>query len=170
MVTTFPSLEHPVMGSGSATINQLGALGAALLLIGERTEGRLSLVDHPCAPRGLAAPMHRHANEDEYSFVIEGEWGFEQGGAVVYARPGDLVAKPRNTWHTFWNATDRPARILEIITPAGFEHYFEEIAPLLATDGPPDEARVANLLDRYGLEVDWASVPALCERYGVRFG
>ena len=49
------------------------------------------------------------------------------GDAVVEAGPGDLVFKPRNQWHTFWNAGDEPCRILEIISPAGFERFFEEL-------------------------------------------
>ena len=54
------------------------------------------------------------------------------GDDVVEAGPGDLVYKPRGQWHTFWNAGDEPARILEIISPAGFEQFFAELAPLAA--------------------------------------
>jgi quercetin dioxygenase-like cupin family protein len=46
---------------------------------------------------------------------------------VLIARRGDLIIKPRNQWHTFWNAGDEPARILEIISPAGFERFFGEL-------------------------------------------
>jgi hypothetical protein len=56
------------------------------------------------------------------------------GSDVVHAEPGDLVYKPRDVWHTFWNATDRPARLLEIISPAGFEELFVELNDLLETD------------------------------------
>ena len=78
-------------------------------------------------PRALAAPLHRHTREDEYSFVLEGRMGALLGDEVVEAGPGDLVFKPRNEWHTFWNAGDEPCRILEIIAPAGFEHFFKEL-------------------------------------------
>jgi mannose-6-phosphate isomerase-like protein (cupin superfamily) len=45
----------------------------------------------------------------------------------VYAEPGDVVAKPRGQWHTFWNAGDSTLRILEIITPGGVEELLKEL-------------------------------------------
>ena len=79
--------------------------------------------------------MHVHAHEDEYSYVLEGEVGVQIGDDVRYAQPGDLVVKPRGIPHAFWNRTDEPARLLEIISPGGFERYFAELAPLLAPAG-----------------------------------
>jgi len=89
---------------------------------------------------------------------------------VVYGEPGDLIFKPRGQWHTFWNAGSEPARILEIISPAGFEGYFEEMVDLLQHGGPPDPSALAAVAARYGLEVDLASIPRLTEEYGLRFG
>lgn len=85
------------------------------------------------------------------------------------ARPGDLVFKPRGVPHAFWNAGDGPARALEIISPAGFERYFAEVAPLLppAHDGPPDERALGAIMARYGLEMDLGSVPVLAGRHGL---
>jgi hypothetical protein len=77
---------------------------------------------------GWAAPLHRHAREDEYSYVLEGRLDAQLGDEVVYAEVGDLVLKPRDQWHAFWNAGDGPCRILEIISLAGFEHLFDDIA------------------------------------------
>jgi len=77
--------------------------------------------------RALAAPLHKHAREDEYSYVLEGSVGALLGDSVIISKTGDLIVKPRNQWHTFWNAGDAPARILEIISPAGFEKFFEEL-------------------------------------------
>ena len=82
------------------------------------------------SPRALAAPLHRHTREDEYSYVLEGRVGALLGDEVLVASPGDLIFKPRNQWHTFWNAGDEPARILEIISPAGFERFFGELVDL----------------------------------------
>ncbi len=81
-----------------------------------------------------------------------GRWGFQLGDEVVYGEPGDLIFKPRNVWHTFWNATDGPARLLEIISPAGFEHYFTVEHGF----GRPDLLR--ELAARYGLEMDLGSI------------
>jgi mannose-6-phosphate isomerase-like protein (cupin superfamily) len=136
---------------------------------GEESGGGFSLVEHPMPPRKLAAPLHRHSREDEYSFVLEGRVGALLGDEVLYGDVGDLIYKPRDQWHTFWNVGDEPARILEIISPAGFERYFEELTELLADAGPPDPAQVVALAARYGLELDFESLPRLIEEYGVSF-
>src|SRR4029079_934522 len=88
---------------------------------------------------------------------------------VVEAGPGDLVHKPRNQWHTFWNAGDEPCRFLEIISPAGFEVFFRELSAL----GGPVVARpedLAELNERYGLVMQPDSVPELVQRFGLRLG
>jgi Cupin domain len=90
------------------------------------------------------------------------------GDDVVEAGPGDLVYKPRGQWHTFWNAGDEPARILEIISPAGFEQFFAELAPL-ASGGAPDPDAFGELCGRYELDMQPKSVPGLCSRFGVWF-
>ena len=100
------------------------------MIPGADSDTRFSLVEHPMPPRGLAAPLHRHNREDEYSFILEGRMGALLGDDVVEAGPGDLVYKPRGQWHTYWNAGDEPLRILEIISPAGFEQFFAELAPM----------------------------------------
>jgi quercetin dioxygenase-like cupin family protein len=104
---------------------------------GEETQGNFALVEHPIGPRALAAPMHTHRHEDEYTYVLEGEIGVQIGEEVRVARPGDLVFKPRGMPHAFWNAGDAPARALEIISPAGFERYFAELAPLFPRQPRP---------------------------------
>jgi mannose-6-phosphate isomerase-like protein (cupin superfamily) len=147
----------------------LGSIGVRWLIDGAETSERFSLVEHPMSPRALAAPLHLHTREDEYSFVLEGRMGALLGDDVVEAGPGDLVFKPRNQWHTFWNAGDEPCRILEIIAPAGFELFFQELDALggaLAAD----PAELAALNERYGLEMQPETVPDLLERFGLRIG
>jgi gentisate 1,2-dioxygenase len=118
--------------------------------------------------RALAAPLHRHTREDEYSFILEGEVGALLGDEVLIGKPGDLIFKPRHQWHTFWNAGDQPARVLEIISPAGFDQFFRELSDAGGvTSVSPDS--LATLCERYALEMDPASVPALLERFALRF-
>jgi mannose-6-phosphate isomerase-like protein (cupin superfamily) len=148
----------------------LGSIGVRFMIDSAASGGGFSLVEHPMPPRTLAAPLHRHSREDEYSFVLEGRVGALLGDEVVYGEPGDLIFKPRDQWHTFWNAGDEPARILEIISPAGFERYFEQLTELLRDAGPPDPAAIAALAARYGLKLDFESVPSLVEEYGISFG
>ena len=147
----------------------LGSIGVRFLVDGAASDGRFSIVEHPMSARAIGAPLHRHAREDEYSFVLEGRMGALLGEHVVEAGPGDLVFKPRNQWHTFWNAGDEPARILEIISPAGFERYFAELVALGGSRAAPPEALRA-LGARYALEVQPQSIPELLERFGLRIG
>ena len=91
------------------------------------------------------------------------------GDEVVEAGPGDLVFKPRDEWHTFWNAGEETCRILEIIAPAGFEHFFEELVALGGSvQAKPEE--LAALSQRYGLEMQPDSVPGLLERFDLVIG
>ena len=139
-------------------------LGVHWKLDGEVSDGRFSIVHHPIAPRALAAPLHRHRNEDEYSFVLKGTLGALLGDDVVTAAAGTWGVKPRGQWHTFWNAGDEPCEIVEVISPAGFENYFREVAAAWG-----DVERFAAINDKYNLEMDFESVPELCERFGVTF-
>ena len=104
MLSTSPTIVGPADGE-SVTLQ---TLGVRFMIPGADTGTRFSLVEHPMPPRGLAAPLHRHNREDEYSFVLEGRMGALLGDDVVEAGPGDLVYKPRGQWHTFWNAGDEP--------------------------------------------------------------
>lgn len=162
--TTAPS--H-ILGPRDGARVQIGGLGVRHLIDAARTGGSFALVEHPLAPRTLGSPVHTHTREDEYSYVLEGTVGLQIGEATIEAKAGDLVFKPRGIPHAFWNATDEPARLLEIIAPAEFASYFDEIAPLFEADGPPDLERVAGIAARYGLELDPSSVPALMERHGL---
>jgi mannose-6-phosphate isomerase-like protein (cupin superfamily) len=155
-----------IVGPEDGKAGELGSLGVRFMAWASETGGGFSLVEHPIPPRGLAAPLHRHSREDEYSYVLAGRMGADLGGEVVVAGPGDLVFKPRGEWHTFWNAGDEPCRILEIISPGGFERYFEELIDFLQA---PTRKSVAPVAARYGLEIDPSSIPVLCERHGLRF-
>jgi mannose-6-phosphate isomerase-like protein (cupin superfamily) len=138
------------------------------MLDGAESGERVSLVEHPMSAHALAAPLHRHTREDEYSYILEGRMGAILDGEVVTAGPGDLVFKPRNQWHTFWNAGEEPARILEIISPAGFEGFFDELVELGGVT-QADPAVLGALCGRYELEMDPGSVPGLIERFELQF-
>jgi mannose-6-phosphate isomerase-like protein (cupin superfamily) len=157
-----------IVGPQDGKAGFLGSIGVRFMIDGEEAGERFSLVEHPMSPHALAAPLHRHNREDEYSFVVEGRMGALLGDDVVYAEPGDLVFKPRGQWHTFWNAGDEPARILEIISPAGFERFFAELVDLGGVANASPET-LAELCGRYELDMDPNSIPGLIERFGVVF-
>ena len=160
MFTQTPPL---VLSPSEGEFVQMGAMGVRFMARGEG----FSLVEHPIAPRSLAAPMHVHEHEDEYSYVLEGRVGVQVGDEVRVAEPGDLVFKPRGVWHAFWNPGDEPARLLEIISPGPFAEFFAECDGLFPADGPPDFEALAALQARYGLTMDFASAERLVAEHGL---
>jgi quercetin dioxygenase-like cupin family protein len=158
-----------VLGPAEGKAGFLGSIGVRFMIDGESTGGGFSLVEHPMSAHALAAPLHRHLREDEYSYVLEGRVGALLGDDVVIGVPGDLIFKPRNQWHTFWNAGDEPARLLEIISPAGFERFFEELVDLGGV-AQAEPSVLGELCARYELEMDPDSLPGLLERFDLRVG
>ena len=155
-----------VLGPNEGEQVNLLKLGVRFMIDGDRTGGAFALVEHPLPPRALGSPIHTHANEDEYSYILEGRVGLQLGDEVLIAGPGDLVFKPRGIRHAFWNAGDAPARLLEIISPAGFENYFRELAPLLAAE-PRDPAAIGEVVARYQLDIDFNTIPVLAQRHDL---
>ena len=164
------------MGSGAKYFHPAGArrtlvdgpFSAILLMASGASGGKLSLVEHPLAPRALGSPMHTHAREDEYSYILAGQIGAQVGDEVIFAVPGDVIAKPLGIPHAFWNAGDEPARVLEIIAPGGFEDYFAKMGELLAAGGPPDPAARRALGQRFGLDLDIDSIPRLAAEHSLQ--
>jgi mannose-6-phosphate isomerase-like protein (cupin superfamily) len=156
------------LGPADGHAGFLGSIGVRFMVDADVTGERFSLVEHPMSARALAAPLHRHNREDEYSYVIEGRMGALLGEDVLEAGPGDLVFKPRGEWHTFWNAGDEPCRILEIISPAGFERFFAELVELGGVAQAAPE-QLGELCQRYELEMDPSTVPDLVARFALNF-
>lgn len=136
------------------------------MIDGKETDGRFALVQHLFEPRALAAPMHRHRDEDEYTYVLSGRIGAVLGDEELVAEPGDLLFKPRDQWHTFWNAGDEPAAVLELISPAGLEELFRSFAALTAEPSPEELAEMAA---RYGCDLDFPATGPVMERHGLTF-
>ncbi len=163
------------MGSGAAYFHPVssrqtlveGPFSAVLLMASDASGGKLSLVEHPLAPRALGSPLHTHSHEDEYSYILAGQVGAQVGEEVIVAGPGEVIAKPSGIPHAFWNAGDEPARVLEIIAPGGFEGYFAGLGVLLASGQPPGPDARQALAERFGLDLDAGSIPRLAAEHGL---
>jgi mannose-6-phosphate isomerase-like protein (cupin superfamily) len=136
------------------------------LIDGEDAGDRFALVQHLFPPRALLAPVHLHHLEDEYTFVLSGRIGGILGEDEVFAEPGDLVFKPRNQWHTLWNAGDEPAVVLELISPAGLEKFFRWIDSQPEFPAPEVLAEVAA---PYRCDVDPERTQRIVEQHGLAF-
>src|SRR4029453_11767763 len=107
-----------VVRPGEGRAGQLRAIGVVFKLWGQDTGGALSIVEHPFDVGALVAP-HVHTPEDEYSIATGGEIGFRSGDREVVLGAGGYITKPRGELHAMWNAGKVPARMIEIISPAG---------------------------------------------------
>jgi quercetin dioxygenase-like cupin family protein len=145
----------------------IGGFGVIYKVPSDATGGDVAVVEHVLGPRQLGAPLHRHSREDEISYVLEGSLTVQQRDAVETAGPGATIFKPRGVFHAFWNPGTEPVRFLEVIAPGGFAQYFRDLAPLLHRPGPPDLGAIAALGARFGVDFDFASLPALIERHGL---
>lgn len=143
----------------------LGSIGVGFRFSGEHTGGRVAIVEHPFPP-GALVPPHVHTREDEFSIVTAGAIGFRSGRDEVVLEAGGYISKPRGELHTMWNAGPGEARMIEIITPSGFEHFFLELADIIES-APPDPAALETLAASYGLFFDPTWVPELIEKYGL---
>ncbi|MEX2236850.1 MAG: cupin domain-containing protein [Dehalococcoidia bacterium] len=155
-----------ILKAGEGETHSLGGLTDRFMIDGTDTDRRFALVQHLFEPRALAAPVHRHRSEDEYTYVLEGRIGAMLGDGEYFADVGDLIFKPRDQWHTFWNAGDGAASVLEIISGAGFEDFFRELGNFT---GELDPEAMATMAARYGCDVDFDATFPIIERHRLNF-
>jgi mannose-6-phosphate isomerase-like protein (cupin superfamily) len=117
---------------------------------GEETGGVFSVVEEVSPPDG-GTPLHVHRREDEGFFVLEGRYEIRVGDRTITAEAGAFLFGPRGIPHRLRNAGDGQARVLVVVSPAGFEAFFEEVSRLSA-EAPPAMDSVMALARRYGLE------------------
>lgn len=163
---TVTGAKLKVIQPGEGRVGDLGTIGVQFKLHARDTGGQLAVVEHPF-PVGSLVPPHIHTREDEFSIVTEGEIGFRSEDEEVVLGPGGYIVKPRGEVHAMWNAGKVPARMIEIISPPGFEDFFWEMADM--TDaGPLDLEKVFELSGRYELpfaQPDW--LPDVIARYNL---
>jgi mannose-6-phosphate isomerase-like protein (cupin superfamily) len=150
-----------VMKPGEGRSVSLGGMEVVFKVSGADTGGAFAVVEHPIEPGRLVLP-HVHLHEDEYSYVLEGTIGARVGDHEVVAGSGSYVIKPRRLMHTFWNTGPGPARLLEVIAPAGFEAYFMELAEA------GDPGRRQELAAKYGVTYSSDWVAELISRYNLK--
>ena len=144
------------------------ALGTTYKVLSGSIGGSAAIVEHTLDAKCLGAPMHKHTRENEISYVLEGELSVIQNGEVQVARQGEYIVKPKDIFHTFWNAGDTMVRFIEIITPGNFEYYFAELAPFLLKGQPPQMDKVRETAQKYGLIIDPEAAAEIIAKYGLR--
>ncbi len=154
------NLSHPPTlraANEGLTIAVVGDL-YRFLATGEETGGKYAMWEATVFPGG-GPPPHIHSREEESFFVLEGEITFQLGDERIVAPAGTFANMPIGSLHSFKNNTDRPARMIISIAPAGLEKMFIEVGqPAAPGDqaAPPSPAEIEKLLaaaPRYGVEI-----------------
>ena len=154
-----------VVPPGAGETVPIPGFGAVYKLYSRDNGGEVAIVEHPFAVGTITAP-HRHTREDEHSIVLEGQIGFRSDSDEVVLGPGGYITKPRGQTHAMWNAGPVPGRIIEVITPGGFESYFRELGELLAASEPDTAAEPAAGTNLH--ESD--AFAKLAAKYGLTYG
>jgi len=157
-----PYVLHPHEGASF----DVGYTRLRVLLSGEDTNGAFALTEQPLEARALAGPLHSHANEDGFIYVVSGHLGAQVDQTTVELGPGGVVLVPRGVKHTFWNPTDTEAVALELFAPAGLERWFADLAELVTAAVPDVDAIIASAR-RHGTELYLESLPNLLGRHGL---
>jgi quercetin dioxygenase-like cupin family protein len=140
---------------------RIGVVGDVyrFLAVGDETGGKYATCE-AIVPPGGGPPPHIHSREEESFLVLEGQVTFYLGHDRIVAEPGTFLNMPVGSLHCFKNETDRAARMLISVAPAGLEKMFFEVGQLLADDAdlaqPPAHADIERLLEvapRYGVEI-----------------
>lgn len=153
-----------IRAGDGVTLGPISGCRDRFLVDSKDWSGHLAVVEHLLAPHSIAAPLHRHTREDEFSLILEGQVWYQAADEEHVAHVGDFVFKPRNEWHTFWNAADQPARVLELISPGGLEEAFRLIGTA------DDDLDLGPLVEPFGCEGDFDATRPIIERYGLTFG
>ncbi len=145
-------LGSVILGAGAGRVLQAIGNTVTIKVGTKETGGASAVIDYVAAPGFPGPPPHLHNAMDESFYVLEGRIRFHVDGKDVDAEPGGFVYIPRGTRHTFSNPHGEPAHFLSLVTPGGFERYFEELVEAINTGGwPPSHERMAELGRKYDI-------------------
>jgi quercetin dioxygenase-like cupin family protein len=117
------------------------------------SEGQMGAFEMVVPSGSNVPPPHSHAHNEEYLYVLEGKLRYSVEGEVRDLGAGETAFTPKGAVHGFSNPFPAPARVLIVQSPDIGAQYFRDIASVLAAGGPPDRARMMQIMERYGLKV-----------------
>ena len=134
---------------------RVGPLMVRFLLTGDHSTGSIAAFELtvPGAQR-LPATAHSHDHYEETIYGIDGVLTWTVDGRQLEVGPGQALCIPRGAIHRFDNNGSQEAKALCVITPAAIgPQYFREAGEVIneAAGGPPDRAKMAEIMRRHGL-------------------
>jgi mannose-6-phosphate isomerase-like protein (cupin superfamily) len=159
-----PRRELTIAKSDDPGLTHLSVQGDTytILLTGDETDGRFTIIDMYVPPGG-GPPPHRHDFEETF-VILEGRLDVTFRDATQTAGTGTTINVPANAAHQFHNSSDEPARLLCICAPAGQEEFFTAVGDRVAgrtapppsldvTAGAARMAKAQKLAARYRTEL-----------------
>jgi quercetin dioxygenase-like cupin family protein len=140
--------ENPIRKQPFPDLIPFAGNPVTLLLVGRETGGQLALI-RSVERRGCEPPTHRHRDEDELVYVLEGELTYYVDGTRCRIRAGSSIFLPRGEEHGY-RVESGVARLLTVVTPAGLEGYYAELG---GGDAEADIERLVTVAARYGVEI-----------------
>lgn len=117
---------------------------------GKDTGGSWALIEQEVT--GSNPPLHQHEREDEAFYVLQGRLRVRVGDEEFEGAPGTFVLAPRGVPHTYARLPGEPLRLLVLVSPAGLERMFDEVAALPA-EQQRDPAALGQVAARYGVQI-----------------
>ena len=136
-------------------------IGRKLNILGEEfsvkissrdTNGAFTVLENFVPPMS-GPPLHRHLRQDEWFYIVEGQFLFEADGKKIQAGPGETVFLRQGTRHTLQNVGVTAGRAVVTVVPGGLDLFFEELSATLPLSVQPDPAKLAGLFKKHGLEL-----------------
>ena len=138
--------EPKVVPAGEAEVTPFPGHDTYLLSDHTGTPSGAAVLEIKLPAKTFGAPPHVHAREDEHFYVIEGHVEFLDREKTVTAGPGSLVVLPRGHLHGFWNLSDKPARMLLVVTPGEFASFFDEVVATIRQEHPDNPQAVGAII------------------------
>ena len=155
------TIEHCI--NPSEEVIRLEQLMVHFLVTGDNSLGSVAAFEVTVAGGArLMAPTHSHDHYEETIYGVDGVLTWTVDGKVIDVGPGQALCIPRGAVHRFDNLRDQDAKVLCVITPAAIgPQYFREVAEVMkaASGGPPDKAKMAEIMRRHGLTATAAEPP-----------
>ncbi len=142
---------QPQEGRTSRPLDVLG-VPTLVKIAGSDVENRAAMF-HLTVPTMAGPPLHRPHREDEWMYILEGEITIQIDAEQTLAGPGTMAFAARGTVHTFQNFQKTPARMLVVVTPAGLDNFFLDVAGANQGLAAPDFARTEQIMNSYGLDL-----------------
>ena len=151
------------VGSGEARFGEHYKMKGVTLntldikISGEDTNGELAVFEQTGQTPNGGPPLHIHLFQDEWFYVIEGEYLFQVGEERKELKAGDTIFLPRNVQHAFLQRSEKGRMIVSYLPAGKMEDFFKVTNKWTS---PPSKEEVARVFEEHEMKVVGAPLTA----------